>query len=381
MTTLLVFSDDWGRHPSSCQHLVQCLLPRYPTVWVNTIGTRVPGLDLYSVRRAFEKARSWVATAKPAEATPEAGNPRVLAPMMWPRFTTGIERHLNRFLLDRVVAEAIPDAQECIAVTTIPLVADLFQQRPVQRWVYYCVDDLSQWPGLDRKALEQMERRLVDRVDEVVAVSEELVDRMRSMGRSASLITHGIDMDHWQHGESECPVEISSIAGPRIVFWGTIDRRLNSAWIAALSRDLTQGSLIFLGPDNGSDPELWKLPNVHRVDAVPYSSLPAVAHEAEVLIMPYDDLPVTRAMQPLKFKEYLATMKPVVASRLPALESWRDACDLVSSPEQLIASVHAALRDGLTEDHRKTRSRLEMETWQQKAETFERALLGESGNA
>ena len=38
--SLLVFSDDWGRHPSSCQHLVRNLLDRYPVVSVNTIGTR-----------------------------------------------------------------------------------------------------------------------------------------------------------------------------------------------------------------------------------------------------------------------------------------------------------------------------------------------------
>ena len=32
---LLVFADDWGRHPSSCQHLIQELLPQYQVTWVN----------------------------------------------------------------------------------------------------------------------------------------------------------------------------------------------------------------------------------------------------------------------------------------------------------------------------------------------------------
>ena len=34
---LLVFSDDWGRHPSSCQHLISQLLPKYHVDWVNTM--------------------------------------------------------------------------------------------------------------------------------------------------------------------------------------------------------------------------------------------------------------------------------------------------------------------------------------------------------
>ena len=42
---LVVFADDWGRHPSSGQHLVGHLLARYPIFWINTIGTRRPKLS------------------------------------------------------------------------------------------------------------------------------------------------------------------------------------------------------------------------------------------------------------------------------------------------------------------------------------------------
>jgi hypothetical protein len=38
--SFIIFSDDWGRHPSSCQYLFRHLLPRYRTFWVNTIGMR-----------------------------------------------------------------------------------------------------------------------------------------------------------------------------------------------------------------------------------------------------------------------------------------------------------------------------------------------------
>ena len=70
---LIVFSDDWGRHPSSCQHLVRQLLFQnrlcchggcadcrdYSVLWVNTIGTRRPGLNLADLgnRSQFEYGR------------------------------------------------------------------------------------------------------------------------------------------------------------------------------------------------------------------------------------------------------------------------------------------------------------------------------------
>src|SRR3954454_3864453 len=56
---LLVFADDWGRHPSSCQHLVGHLVTRYRVVWVNTIGTRPPRLDRTTLARGWEKLRHW----------------------------------------------------------------------------------------------------------------------------------------------------------------------------------------------------------------------------------------------------------------------------------------------------------------------------------
>jgi hypothetical protein len=59
---LLVFADDWGRHPSSAQHLIRCILPRRRVVWVNTIGTRKPKFDRATLHRGFEKLRQW---AKP----------------------------------------------------------------------------------------------------------------------------------------------------------------------------------------------------------------------------------------------------------------------------------------------------------------------------
>jgi len=54
LPTVLVFADDWGRHPSSCQHLVGHLLDRYQVLWINTIGTRQPRLDFATLTRGLE---------------------------------------------------------------------------------------------------------------------------------------------------------------------------------------------------------------------------------------------------------------------------------------------------------------------------------------
>src|ERR1700752_2182216 len=93
-TPLLVFSDDWGRHPSSCQHLIRHLLPEVPVLWVNTIGMRRPRLDLATARRGLEKFGQWFGPRPKSETLPPGLT--VLSPRMWPGFRTGFERRLNR---------------------------------------------------------------------------------------------------------------------------------------------------------------------------------------------------------------------------------------------------------------------------------------------
>jgi glycosyltransferase involved in cell wall biosynthesis len=373
-TSLLVFADDWGRHPSSCQHLVRILSWRQAT-WVNTIGMRPPRPDRATVARGLERLRQW---ARPLPAAPpQHSGPRVLSPKMWPWFRSGFDRRLNRGLLLRQlrpVVAALPDPP--IAVTTIPIVADLVGALPVARWVYYCVDDFGQWPGLDQVAVRRMERRLVRRADVLIAVSEALRGRLAGMGRPAHLLTHGVDLAHWAGGGGRTLAQLDGLPRPLIVFWGVLDRRMDVRWLGRLSGALTAGTIALVGPAQDPDPALRALARVVQLPPLPYEDLPALARAAAVLIMPYADLPVTRAMQPLKLKEYLASGRPAVVADLPATRPWGDALDLADSPEAFARAVLARLGTGLPEGQARARARLVHEDWAAKAHAFERWAFG-----
>src|SRR5207249_1789707 len=119
-SSLLVFADDWGRHPSSCQHLVRELLDRYQSCWVNTIGMRTPRLDWATVRRGLGKLRQWFTRTEQDDVTGGPQNPRVLNPRMWPWFTRSVDRRLNRKLLVRQLLPALNDmAGPPVAVTVL----------------------------------------------------------------------------------------------------------------------------------------------------------------------------------------------------------------------------------------------------------------------
>ena len=74
---LIVFSDDWGRHPSSCQHLIAKLLPHRHVTWVNTIGTRPPGLNWSTVTRGLGTVRQWLKRPTPPQPLPPRVQPRL----------------------------------------------------------------------------------------------------------------------------------------------------------------------------------------------------------------------------------------------------------------------------------------------------------------
>jgi glycosyltransferase involved in cell wall biosynthesis len=373
--TLLVFADDWGRHPSSCQHLIRSLRSTYDVCWINTVGTRSPKLDLNTFSRGLEKLRQWV-TPRKTDKHESTDDPRVFNPWMWPSFRAPPYRAMNRRLLRRQLSTIIDSMESPItAVTTLPIVVDLIGDLKIDRWVYYCVDDFTVWPGLDNEPLRRMEERLISRVDEIIAVSEALQSRIASLGRSSHLLTHGVDLQHWtrtnQRNEDLLARLPSGLERPWIVFWGVIDQRLDVQFLTRLLQDLRQGTVLLVGPENEPAPALPQSPRLVRSGALPYDFLPPLAAEAAVLIMPYGDMAVTRAMQPLKLKEYLATGKPVVASALPACKPWADCLDIAHDAAEFSMRVRDRLHRGLPEPQRAARGRLHSESWDAKAREFE----------
>lgn len=377
----IVFADDWGRHPSSAQHLIRCLLASHPSdradsvLWVNTIGTRRPQLTLADARRVWNRLfvrRSNASRADSSHAD-HAPQPRVISPSMYPGFRTSWQRRFNARSMARAVHHALGprDGRRRIVLTTLPITADLPGMLDVDHWIYYRVDDFSVWPGLDGSVMRDMEQQLLERVQGVVAVSEHLTHDLNRFRGPSLLLTHGIDLPHWTspvRDTSPMPAWWTDAPKPRALFWGLIDSRLDVNWCRALveSRDF-KGSLILLGPQQSPDSALHNLPRVLLPGAVSYHELPRFAHTADVLVMPYADLPVTRAMQPLKFKEYLATLtKPVVVRDLPATRPWADACDVASSADAFISAVQRALTQGLSAPQAQARERLRDESWDRK---------------
>lgn len=382
---MVVFADDWGRHPSSAQHLIRHLLAQNPDLqvcWVNTIGSRTPRLAPHDLARATGKVLHWLRPARRAGNDTLPDRLTVISPVMYPGFRQAWQRRLNARQLTRAVNQAL-DAMEQnqqaprIAVTTLPLMADLVGRLNVDHWVYYCVDDFSTWPATDHAVMDGMERELVGKVARIICVSQTLQQRLAAMGGQSTLLTHGIDLEHWQEPEAvqglQLPDWLDTRPKPHALFWGLIDPRLETSWCLALAKTMAQrgGCVTLLGPNQLTPHQMPQHAGLQWAASVSYDLLPALAQRCDLLIMPYIDAPVTRAMQPLKLKEYLATFRPVVVRDLPATRPWADCCDVVSDEATFTARCLQRLDEGLPADQRHARQRrLPQEAWSNKAAQF-----------
>lgn len=368
-TQLIVFADDWGRHPSSSQHLIRELLPHYPTLWVNTVGTRRPKFNFSDLSRGAKVLQSWFRRPGRDDERDNEPNLKVIAPPMYPGYRSPWQRQINDRSISHAVKKSLLPGHRHVVITTLPTTSELPGLIEADRWVYYCVDDYSQWPGTDHAVMDAMERELACRVDSVACVSQTLQRRVESLGRPETTeLTHGVDTQRWQS-----PLVRTKLAGdwpeielPVALFWGLLDERLEQEWSVALSQ-CESIHAVYAGPLKIDGGHLFNADSIY-LGAIAFEDLPAHAAAANVLIMPYIDAPVTRAMQPLKLLEYLATMKPVVVRDLPSTREWSDCCDLASDVEAFVQLVQLRAKTGTPPEQVEARKRrLASESWTAKA--------------
>jgi len=277
-------------------------------------------------------------------------------------------------MLARRIEACTPAPRERVLVTTLPLAAPLIDRVRFDRVVYYCVDDFTCWPGAEPVSLARMERALIERADVFIAASRVLQQRLAAMGRAAHYLPHGVDPDLWAtpdaaRRDSAVEARLRHLPRPILLYFGLVDERTDAQWVRA-AQEATGGSVLLVGPHRSPDPALLRLPGVRQLGPVPVESLPGYACASDALILPYADLPVTRASQPLKLLEYLCTDRPVVTSALPACQEWADAIDIATNPRDFGAALAQRIREGVPARQISARARARCHTWQRVADRF-----------
>jgi len=317
--SFLVFSDDWGEHSSSSQHLFRFLSHEFKVIWVNTIGMRNPRLTVDDFKKAILKLRKMLNQRKTMQPDHAKPNLTICQPRMLPFSRFSLVREFNRLSVLKSVKKTLCrlHLENPILVTTVPNSCDYAGEFNEARIIYYCVDDFSEWPGLEHNLVRKMEKELIRKSDIFVATSDKLYSKLSNYGKPVYLLTHGVDIELFKYEKDEEHMLLKNIPKPRVGYFGLFDERSDQDLLIELAKRLSHVSFVFTGRTEIDVSRLKRLSNVYFSGKIPYDELPFMVKGWDVLILPYVVDKTTEAISPLKLKEYLATGKHVLSSAIP----------------------------------------------------------------
>jgi glycosyltransferase involved in cell wall biosynthesis len=280
-----------------------------------------------------------------------AGDPSLdlhaLAPPMVPWMRPRALRALNRASVRNALVHcaAALGIERPVLVVTVPNAVDAAGALNERLLVYYCVDDFTLWPGVDRRAAEALEAELLERADIVVATSDRLAETRGRAGKPTYVLQHGVDVAHLARASSPETTPLPGIRRGRPVlgYLGLIDARTDAALLAAVARARRDWDVVLVGPVDRVPTALRAEPNVPTISAVPYARVPEALAAFDVAILPYARNDLTAAINPLKLREYLASGRPVVATPLPEVARFAPHVRLAGDAASFVREVEAAL--------------------------------------
>lgn len=350
MNTLIIFGEDWGKHPSSTQHIAKHIRGADKIVWINSVGMRAPKLSYKDAKRVIEKVLMM------ANATLFAPKRRledkrgtncglasqakihIINPVTLPWHNWGYANTFNKKQIENAIGPRCKNEKRTYWLS-LPTAMSMIEPDEADALIYYCCDDFYALDGVDPAMTGRWEPQLVSRATMIFASSQALLDRMPS--HKSHLLEHGVDFELFA---KEVPKHHLLNTSRRVVgFYGSISNWLDYDLLFQLAKALDHCDFMFVGHALVDVSRLASLPNVYLVPAVAHHELPRFAQHWDVLLMPFVNNAQIQACNPLKLKEYLAAGRPIVSTDFPAVRPLGDLVSIAKGSAEYIELVANAV--------------------------------------
>ncbi|MFB3786203.1 MAG: glycosyltransferase family 4 protein [bacterium] len=314
----------------------------------------------------------------------------------------------NSRLLYQLAAQCdVIHLQKCFAATALPL---LWISRMLKKPLHYDWDDnetaiarLVEKRGLSRLQLAVYERSLPRFTHTLTYSSQAIRDRALRLGFPADRMWHlpvGADTDrfHPDAGGRDTLAELGLDPNRlTILYIGQLEGAAHAdLLVRAAPRVLEQipdAQFLIVG-GGGQEDALRRLVEqspardaLHLTGYIAADRIPAIASAADIGVACFVDTEATRSKSPLKIAEYLASGKPIVASRVGETPWMLEDCGLTVEPGSAPALAEALLTYARDPERRSRDSLAAREralryfTWDRGVETLLRAYAVCLGNS
>lgn len=376
---IIIFNDDWGRFPSTLQHIARILMKHNNRIfWIGSLGLRKPKITLSDLKRATQKFVQVLHRSDKVKTESEI-TPNLIFPFVLPFHDHKIIRWLNRVSIARSVKNKFREQNvlKPILITSAPITDHLVGRLGESCSIFYCVDDYS---FMDRafKSIPELEKKLVAKVDGVFAVSDFLFQTRKSPKGNTYFAPQGVETNHFRKTD-QIARQVAGIKKPVIGFFGLISEWIDLNVIYDCVIRYPEYSFVLIGKTVRDLSRFYECKNFTYLGAVDYKELPKYASVFDVGIIPFELNEVTIPANPLKLLEYFSLGIPVVSSNLPEARKFVDLAFIAKDNTEFVDMIKMAVDDNTPERNQKRIEKALEYSWEAITEkVFETVLEIES---
>ena len=347
-TVLILANAEWDwSNRVNCHHIAARLAKENRVVFVDTIGGRTPAPREF--KKIFRRLRRIAGGVRKI-----SDGLTVLSPFVIPIYGNARVRALNTKILEWQIRRTMPRDAKPILWLFLPALVGLAGRFDEKLVIYHCIDEHAANPNVPAQQVKANEMRLLKRADIVLASSKTLYEDKRAFNAHTYYLPNVADADLFARArDASLPVAegVSDLSHPMAGFIGNITAyKLDIDLLCAVAREKSNWQFVLIGPIGRGDPstdvsKLQALSNIHLLGERAYSELPRYVKAFDACLIPFNRNESTRGSLPMKFFEYLATGKPVIATNLPTLAEFREYFYRVDTVAEFSAALDAALRE------------------------------------
>ncbi len=367
MNSWVFFGDDWGAHPSTTQHLASALPVEDTLIWVDSLTMRSIRLKVSEIITVTRRLRTRLLSRRAAAWTTRRIPDVRLSPTIVPLHGVRAVRVFNLARVSRSLRGALRklDAEAPFVVVTNPVAVHFVDALSPRAIAYLRLDDYAFLPGVDRALIEEYEPAMIGRADVVVATARALLP---PRARRALYLPQGVDVGHFARVPIEPP------HGRVIGFFGMLAEWIDDELIKQAARQLPKWTFEFVGGIRSQARFLDAAPNIIWRGPLPYKDLPSEMANWDAAWIPFrvDDL--TRAVNPIKLREYLAAGLPTFSTPLPESIALGNVVCVGSNANDLARFLEEVVEQDSTDARLTRRAAVAEHSWSTRVDELIRAL-------
>lgn len=374
---IICFSSvDWTSYKTSKIYIMELISKRNRVLYVETIGSRTPGLCKSHFYRIIIRISRWLKGLSRPQGAAADCNILIYSPIIIPIYNSRFIRKINFYILRWRLRRLIErlNFKEPILWFYLPTAADLMGQLGEKFCLYHCVDNWLTYPGYRNSNFQDLEKKLFEFSDAVFISNKLLFDSKKELNKNTYYLSHGVEFEHYQRlfsPDDPLPADIRELDRPIIAMVGEVAGWVDYGLLRRIAEAGTKWSIVLIGPI-GYDADIGKIKNIRNVYLLgrkEYRELPNYYRAIDVFIVPFILNEHIKYSTPTRLYEHLASGKPIVTTDFSAAhETGEGLISIAYDCEDFVNKIESALKEDDASLIGRRKALAKANTWESRAE-------------